>query len=172
MWSTFVVVRREGAWRISAIRNMLPAPPAEPTASADDRTAVLAVVDDFMRAVSTNDAVGFARLLRPDATAIVERPSKSGGTEVVTRRIDPARLTGNNRERYWDPVVHVRGRLAAVWTPYEFWVDGKTTHCGVDAFDLTKEGDRWRIAHVMYTVEPSACDALRPADQSRVRPAN
>ncbi len=28
MWSTFVTVRQEGAWRISAIRNMLPAPPA------------------------------------------------------------------------------------------------------------------------------------------------
>lgn len=26
MWSTFVVVRRDGAWKISAIRNMLPAP--------------------------------------------------------------------------------------------------------------------------------------------------
>ena len=30
MWSTFVVVRQAGGWRISAIRNMLPAPP--PTA--------------------------------------------------------------------------------------------------------------------------------------------
>jgi uncharacterized protein (TIGR02246 family) len=26
MWSTFIVVRAQGAWRISAIRNMLPAP--------------------------------------------------------------------------------------------------------------------------------------------------
>ena len=28
MWSTFIVVRHEGGWRISAIRNMLPATPA------------------------------------------------------------------------------------------------------------------------------------------------
>ena len=27
MWSTFVLVRQQGQWRISAIRNMLPAPP-------------------------------------------------------------------------------------------------------------------------------------------------
>jgi uncharacterized protein (TIGR02246 family) len=26
MWTTFVVVRQDGAWRIAAIRNMLPAP--------------------------------------------------------------------------------------------------------------------------------------------------
>ena len=28
MWSTFVMARQQGAWRISAIRNMLPAAPA------------------------------------------------------------------------------------------------------------------------------------------------
>lgn len=28
MWSTFVMVRAGGGWRIAAIRNMLPAPPA------------------------------------------------------------------------------------------------------------------------------------------------
>ena len=29
MWSTFVMTRQAGAWRIAAIRNMLPAPPAQ-----------------------------------------------------------------------------------------------------------------------------------------------
>lgn len=28
MWTSFVLIRSEGRWRISAIRNMLPAPPA------------------------------------------------------------------------------------------------------------------------------------------------
>jgi uncharacterized protein (TIGR02246 family) len=30
MWTTLVVKRESGAWRIAAIRNMLPAPPAAP----------------------------------------------------------------------------------------------------------------------------------------------
>jgi uncharacterized protein (TIGR02246 family) len=30
MWSTFVMVREAGGWRIAAIRNMLPAPPVAP----------------------------------------------------------------------------------------------------------------------------------------------
>ena len=29
MWSTFVMVKEAGGWRIAAIRNMLPAPPAK-----------------------------------------------------------------------------------------------------------------------------------------------
>lgn len=37
MWSTFVLVKQQGQWRISAIRNMLPAAPAPatPRAAAD-----------------------------------------------------------------------------------------------------------------------------------------
>ena len=30
MWTTFIAVRQNAVWRISAIRNMLPAPPASP----------------------------------------------------------------------------------------------------------------------------------------------
>jgi uncharacterized protein (TIGR02246 family) len=30
MWSTFLIARTPGGWRIAAIRNMLPAPPAPP----------------------------------------------------------------------------------------------------------------------------------------------
>jgi hypothetical protein len=35
------------------------------------------------------------------------------------------------RTRYWDPIVHVRGSIAVVWTP-QFWIDDKTSHCGTD----------------------------------------
>jgi len=78
---------------------------------------------------------------------------------------------GTSRERYWDPVVHVRGGIAVVWTPYEFWADGKSSHCGIDAFDLMKDKGVWKIANAMWTVEPDACAALRPKDPSKLRPA-
>jgi len=178
MWSTFVVVRQGGAWRISAIRNMLPAPAeagplddARGRSSQDDRTAVLAVVDDAMRAISASDGAALARLTVPDMLIVSERPAKSGGTEVITRRFDPTSFTGTLRERYWEPVVHVRNGIAVVWTPYEFWVDGKTTHCGIDVFQLVKDAGRWRIGSLTYTVEPTACEALRPTDPGKVRPA-
>ncbi len=170
MWSTFVVVRQDGVWRISAIRNMLPAAPTEATIAGDDRTAVLAVVDEFMIAVSTNDAAALARLRLPDTINIVERPAKTGGVEFTQRRFDPASVSGNFRERYWDPVVHVRSGIAVVWTPYEFWVDGETSHCGVDVFEMVKDGPRWRIGNMMWTVEPTACEAMRPADPGKIRP--
>jgi len=136
-----------------------------------DEAAILSVVDRFMDAVSNNDAALFSEIRLEGGFTIVERPGESGGT-LVTRRVfkpDGGRR-GAYRERYWDPTVLVRGSIAVVWTPYEFWIDGKTTHCGIDVFDMLKERGVWRIANAMWTVEPDACAALRPADPTRLRP--
>lgn len=146
--------------------------PAPPTASAED-AAILAVVDQFMIGISTNDNALLASIRLENSLNIVDRPAPAPATgTVVTRRpFNPeGSKPGNFKERYWDPTVHVRGRLAIVWTPYEFWRDGKTSHCGIDVFELVKEQDTWKIGNAMWTVEPEACAALRPADQSRIRP--
>ena len=173
MWSTFVMARQQGQWRISAIRNMLPAPPAvasAPTAGPSEQDAVLAVVDRFMQAIATKNNAAFAQVRMKDTTSIVERPADGGGTRLVRRPFDATLPAGTFVERYWDPVVHIRNGIAVVWTPYEFLENGKTSHCGIDVFELAKENGRWRIGNMMWTVEPDVCQAMRPADPSRIRP--
>ena len=147
---------------------------AQAPAPHPEEAAILAVVDRFMQAISTNDSAALAELRIEGGSTIVSRANPADPTApLVTRRVfTPA--TGskptNNRERYWDPVVHVRGGIAVVWTPYEFWIDGKTSHCGIDVFDMLKEKGVWRIANAMWPVEPDACPALRPAGLSKLRP--
>jgi len=46
-----------------------------------------------------------------------------------------------------------------VWTPYDFWVDGKFSHCGIDIFDLVKTAEGWKISGATYTVERTGCAA-------------
>ena len=142
-------------------------------AESSDEAAILSVVDRFMDAITNGDAALLAELHVENSFTVVARPNASGGDpQVVRRPMAPPRSNGRSfRERYWDPVVHVRGAIAVVWTPYEFWIDGKTSHCGIDVFDLMKEKGVWKIANAMWTVEPDACPALRPSDPARVRPA-
>ena len=145
------------------------AAPATQTTAAAEEAAILEVIDRFMHAISNNDDAAMAAIRIEGAMNTVAR---ANGT--VTRRAFQPRANasgpGANQERYWDPVVHVRGSLAMVWTPYEFWVKGKTSHCGIDAFELVKEQGTWRIGNAMWTVEPDACATLRPSDPSRIRP--
>lgn len=145
------------------------------TAAANpEEAAILSVVDRFMDGITSNDAALLAELHVEGSFTVVARPGASGGgPQVVRRAFTPPRSNGRAfRERYWDPVVHVRGGIAVVWTPYEFWIDGKTSHCGIDVFDLMKDNGVWKIANAMWTVEPDACPALRPSDPSRVRPVS
>jgi hypothetical protein len=48
--------------------------------------------------------------------------------------------------------------------------DGMTSHCGVDVFDFVKLDGEWRLSNSMWTVEPGACEALRPRDGNSIRP--
>ena len=57
----------------------------------------------------------------------------------------------------WDPVAMVHGRLAMVWAPYDFWVGGEWSHCGIDAFTLVEADAGWRVSSISYTSEISDC---------------
>jgi hypothetical protein len=145
-------------------------PPVSP-----DHDAVLAFVDTFMHAVTTNDPARMKALGLEGTLVTVAGPAPDGGTRITRRPFDPgapppAAAPAERRERYWEPTVLLRGSMAVVWAPYEFWRDGKTTHCGIDVFDLVKQDGAWRLAHIMFTVEPNACPALRPKDPSQIRP--
>lgn len=47
--------------------------------------------------------------------------------------------------------IQIDGTMAHVWTPYEFYINGKFSHSGVNAFTLFKEDDVWKIIHLIDT---------------------
>jgi len=132
-------------------------------------------MDRYMHAISANDLQAMAAMQTTDGMTYRARTTGGGSMEVVGRPnsywVDPARADGSVvRERYWSPTVLVRESIAVVWAPYEFWVDGKTSHCGVDVFDFLKIKGAWRVSNSMWTVEPNACGGLRPSDAAAIRP--
>lgn len=54
-------------------------------------------------------------------------------------------------EKLLDYKIQIDGPLAHVWTPYEFYVNGKLSHSGVNSFTLFKEKDVWQIIHIIDT---------------------
>ncbi len=49
--------------------------------------------------------------------------------------------------------IQIDGAMAHVWTPYEFYINGKLSHKGVNAFTLFKETEAlgWKIIHLIDT---------------------
>lgn len=54
--------------------------------------------------------------------------------------------------------VQVDGPMANAWTPYEFWLNGTFSHCGVNSFQLFKVGDHWKIIYLIDTRRKEGCD--------------
>ena len=53
--------------------------------------------------------------------------------------------------------VKVDGNMANAWTPYEFWLDGKFSHCGVNSFQLFHDNGIWKIIYLIDTRRKSSC---------------
>lgn len=124
---------------------------------------VLAVVDSFFAGLKAGDWKAVDALLVPEGVINVERELPEGGHRhrVLTFRAWIDSLTGKPgfEEQYWNPTVLRRGPIAVVWAPYEVHA-GQDRHCGIDSFDLVRKDGVWKIANLMWTSEPNACEAL------------
>ena len=134
---------------------------AQPAQKEDDRAAVVATVQKFFDTMAARDVEGARAVLMPEGRLFAVR-EQNGQSAARASSIEdylkglPARKA-EYRERMWSPEVRVHGPIASVWTPYDFWVDGKFSHCGVDVFDLVKTPEGWRISGGVYTVERTGC---------------
>jgi hypothetical protein len=142
---------------------MLLAWPATLTAqdSRADSLAVLAVADSSLAALSRNDFVGFTDWMVEGATiASVSESAQGRRVNLRTREGFRSRDPGGDRllERGFNGTAMVDGPIAMVWLPYDFYVNGTWSHCGVDIFTMVKSDAGWKIATLTYNVlQPPAC---------------
>jgi hypothetical protein len=124
---------------------------------AAERDAVLKALQIFFDTMTARDVEGARGILVPQGRFQVIETIKQGSeprafaNEEYLAQLQASKQT--MRERIWNPEVRVHGSIAQVWTPYDFWIDGKLSHCGVDGFDLIKTPDGWKIAGGVYTIE-------------------
>lgn len=61
-------------------------------------------------------------------------------------------------EKLLDYKVQIDGNLAQVWTPYQFYVNGKLSHCGANSFTLVQTDDGWKIYSLMDSRRVKNCE--------------
>jgi hypothetical protein len=54
-------------------------------------------------------------------------------------------------EKILSYTIQVDGSMAHAWTPYEFYVNDKLSHSGVNSFQLYKENDVWKVVYIIDT---------------------
>lgn len=70
-------------------------------------------------------------------------------------------------ERIWDGKIEIDGDLASYWCQYAFYLGDKFSHCGVDAFQLYRTKDGWKIFLLTDTRRKENCDLAAAAKSKK-----
>ncbi|HSU16171.1 hypothetical protein [Longimicrobium sp.] len=136
--------------------------------TAQERAAVLASLQGFMDALRMKDTTAMSQHVDSLTRITLIRPARDGGTRVVvlTAAQFIHAVTQPNQpgidEPIRNPVVHVSGDLATVWAEYQVRRDGTVTHCGFDAFHLTRRDGRWKLLNISDTYQQTGCGPAWP----------
>jgi hypothetical protein len=134
------------------------APPAtaQDAARQADEEAVVTVVVQLFDGMRAGDSAMVRRTFAPDArmvsTSIRDGQPVLQSVE-IDRFIDAIGAPHEEvwDERLWNIEVRVDANLSTVWTEYAFYLGKELSHCGVDAFQLFRSRDGWKIFQIADT---------------------
>ena len=134
----------------------------------DPRDEVLAVAIRLFDAMAAKDTAAVRAEFAPGALLLGLR-TRADGTVVYQRlTIDDfvgflARDTrGRWLERAFHPEVRISGTLATIWADYDFHLGETFSHCGVDALQLLRFDDGWKIVSLADTYVREGCPPRAP----------
>lgn len=143
-----------------ALCGFLTVPPAGADEAAE-RDQLVALVQAFFDAMTDRDTDRMRSLLTTDGIFYGYRESGDGLSIIQSAHqtyVDNL-AAGEQRlvERFWDPEVLLHDRIAVVWTPYDLYIDGVFSHCGIDNFSFLKTDDGWKITGIVFSMETENC---------------
>ena len=130
-----------------------------------EEESVKNTVNQFFSAFHAQDSIGLTNLVGPDIVLQTIGTGKDGNTILRNDNFNdfihsivsiPDSI--NFKEKLLDYSIQVDGSMANAWTPYEFWVNGKFSHCGVNSFQMVKLEETWKIIYLIDTRRKEGCE--------------
>lgn len=119
--------------------------------------SVKQVVNEFFSAMKRSDTAAMRACLHPGLHLETTQSIPDSEPEIRQQTIESFFASvirskpGMLDERIQFQSVQVDGPLASVWTPYEFYYNGRYSHCGVNSFQLVKVKGQWLIRYLVDT---------------------
>ncbi len=133
--------------------------------SQTEEAQVEAVIKSLFDGMRAKNADQVAAAFSKDALmqTIIAKPegSEVGSNAVAdfVNRIANTPEGTNLDERILDYQIKIDGTMASAWTPYQFYVNDKFSHCGVNSFQLVKMAEGWKIVYIIDTRRKEPCES-------------
>jgi hypothetical protein len=145
-----------------------PVPPPPQPAYATDSAAIHQVIVQLFDGMRTRDTAAM-RALFHEPVAMRSAFVRQGANAVSADGIEdwfkgvagaPAGVVLD--ERLGPPEIRIDGNLASMWVYYEFYLDDKFSHCGVDSIQFARADDGWKIILVSDSRRRADCAKSLP----------
>ena len=128
-------------------------------ARTSEENLIKTAVNILFDGMRTSDSVKINQAF--SETAILQTIKKNGEVKNENVKAFIASISkvqkGALDERITFSNILIDGSLASVWTPYEFYYQGKFSHCGVNSFQLVKTDNVWKIQYIIDTRRQDNC---------------
>lgn len=124
---------------------------------AQEEKAIKQSISVFFEGLQTSDTLKIQTVCHKDMKLQSIMEKNTGGALSIQSNAEfyksIAAIPKNIKieERLLSYKIQVDGSMAHVWTPYEFYVNEKQSHIGVNSFTLLLENNSWKIVHIIDT---------------------
>ena len=137
---------------------------AQEMTEQDPETAAIAVVQGLFDAMRAGDSSAVSAVWAEGLTSLGSSfTSPDGPATSFTPRDRFISFVGQAEPGFLDEQFIVRDvivedNLVILVTPYELYVNGEFSHCGVDVFVIARTGDDWQIVGLTDTRRREGCE--------------
>lgn len=140
------------------------------TISAQENThqkEIKKVIETFFEGLHTGDSTIMKRTLHKNIKIQTTFTNKKGKNILKTEsKLTLLTSVANKKpenkyeEKLLSYDIKIDGNLAAVCTPYEFYLNGKFSYCGANSFQLFNHNGKWEIMYLGDMRRRDNCKAL------------
>jgi len=129
----------------------------------EDSIAVRSVIDHLFLGMYQGDSALVGRQFSEDVRMLTTFLDNSGAMRSEIGAVEDFKIAvGTPHIEVWDERIsnvdiQIDGLLAQVWMHYSFYVDDVFSHCGVNAMQLIKSEEGWKIVNLIDTRRRSDC---------------
>ncbi len=135
----------------------------QPKWEGSNEEACVQVVKDLFRYMYESDTAGIRSIFTKNSRLISTEYDAKGSPKVGEISLDAFLQVvgqfgkGVVKEVIYNTDVKVKDNLASIWTEYSLYANGRFIHCGVDAFQLVKNFNGWKISQIADTRNKENC---------------
>ncbi|SNR17439.1 nuclear transport factor 2 family protein [Tenacibaculum jejuense] len=117
---------------------------------------IKSVINVFFDGLHKGDSSLIKKTLHNDIKIQTTYTNKEGNRVLVTESKEKLLKTIASKKQsdvYFEKLlsytIKIDGNLASVWTPYEFYLNNKFSHCGANSFQLFNNNGSWEIIYLV-----------------------